>query len=86
MKRRLIAATIAAIIVASAAPANAGEVTGKVRSVNQIANTATLDNGDTFFLANAIDVTDLQVGDQVKITYRGVGASKRAISVKHLNR
>jgi hypothetical protein len=85
MKRQLIAWVISALLMISVSPANAGEVTGKVRSVNQIANTATLDNGDTFFLGTAIDVTDLHVGDPVKITYRGIGAGKQAITVKHLN-
>jgi hypothetical protein len=93
MKRRYLAVLLAAVVASAtmpaqaddAAPLHAGQVTGRIRSINQVADTVTLDTGDTFYLGKAADVTAFQVGDHVSITYRGVGAGKRAITVTHLN-
>ncbi len=83
MKRYLMLGAIAALAMGMGSPAP--EVTGRVRSINQFANTATLDSGDSFFLGTAIDVGSLRIGEMVKITYRGIGSSKRAITVTPLN-
>jgi hypothetical protein len=84
MKSRLMAAIAATVLVASSAT-QAAEVTGRIRSINQFANTATLDNGDSFSLGNVIDAANFHVGQLVKITYRGIGSSKRAVAMQPLN-
>jgi hypothetical protein len=85
LKRHFMIAAIAAMAVAAGSPAKAAEVTGRIRSINQFANTATLDNGDTFSFGNNIDPSEFHVGELVKITYRGIGSSKRALAVKAAN-
>lgn len=89
MRRQLMVAAIAAmvmaIVIAAGSPANAAQVTGRIRSINQFAHTATLDDGDTFNLANSVDATNLHVGELVKITYRGIGSGKRASTIEPLN-
>ena len=64
------------------APAHAAEAIGRLRSINQFAHTATLDNGDTFTVPESIDLTALRVGQMVTITYRGLGSGKRAIAIQ----
>jgi outer membrane lipoprotein SlyB len=81
MAKGFLAGAIAALAVAAALPVQAAEVIGRIRSINPVAHTATLDSGDTFVLGDNIDPTAFQVGDRVKVTYRGIGAAKRAVAI-----
>jgi hypothetical protein len=79
MWNRLIIAAV--LVIAAGSPAISAEVTGRIRSLNQLAHTMTLDNGDTFALGS-INAAGLHLGEVVKVSYRGIGAGKVATAVK----
>ena len=69
MNRVMIAASAAALFAGSSLAALAAEVTGAIETIDTTALTVTLDDGNTYVLPPAFDVSNLQIGMRVKIEY-----------------
>ncbi len=80
MRKSLIALSAAALLGAVSV-ANAADLTGTIKSIDTAAKTITLDNGQTFQLGTGVQASTLKVGEKVKVTYTGSGASMQATAV-----
>lgn len=72
MKRLMVAASAAALFVASSFTALAAEVTGAITAVDPATGTVTLDDGNIYLLPADFDVASLQAGTMVTITYEEI--------------
>ena len=82
MRKLMVTAGAAALLVASTFSALAAEATGAIASLNTSAGTVTLDSGQTFMLSESVDADALQIGDQVTVAYEeGADGNVTAISV-----
>jgi Cu/Ag efflux protein CusF len=82
MRKLMIAAGAAAMLVASTVAALAAEATGTIQSIDPGAGTVTLADGQVFKLPAAFDAAALQVGADVTITYEeGADGSMEASAV-----
>jgi hypothetical protein len=68
-------------LFAVAAPALAGEMEGKIQSVNAADRTITLDNGATLVLGDGISADGLKEGDQVTVSFDERDGKQVATSV-----
>jgi hypothetical protein len=69
MKKLMIAASAAALLATSSLAALADEITGSITSIDVMAGTLTLDDGQTYKLPAETDAAALQVGEQVTIEF-----------------
>ena len=70
------------VLAALAVPAWAGDMEGKVQSVDTNERTVTLDNGTKVWLSESIDVDDVKAGDEVKLSYEEKDGKPVATSVE----
>ena len=82
MNRLMIAASAAALLVASSLSALAAEVTGSIMAVDPAAGTVTLDDGNTYLLPADFDVAALTAGAMVTITYEEVDGQMQITEVE----
>jgi hypothetical protein len=82
MTRLMIAASAAALLVASSLSALAAEVTGSIMAVDPAAGTVTLDDGNTYLLPADFDVAALTAGAMVTITYEEVDGQMQITAVE----
>ena len=82
MNRLMIAASAAALLVASSFAAFAAEATGAITAIDPTALTVTLDDGNTYALPASVDVATLAVGAKVKITFDEADGKKTATAVE----
>lgn len=69
--------TVAALaLVFAASTASAEDAAGKISEINQEDQTMTLDNGQTFGLAEGVSIEGLQPGAEVKVSYETNDAGK----------
>jgi Cu/Ag efflux protein CusF len=67
-------ATVAALGLGSAFPADSGrQTTGTIKSINQSTHRLTLQNGERFNVAKTVDLGKLKPGDKVTITFSKQG-------------
>ena len=69
MRKLMVTAGAAALLVASTFSVLAAEATGSIASLDTSAGTVTLDSGQTFMLSDAIDAGSLEIGDRVTVAY-----------------
>ena len=82
MNRLMIAASAAALFVASSLSALAAEVTGAITAVDPAAGTVTLDDGNTYLLPADFDIAALTAGAMVTITYEEVDGQMQITAVE----
>jgi Cu/Ag efflux protein CusF len=82
MNKLMIAASAAALFVASSLSALAAEVTGAITAVDPAAGTVTLDDGNTYLLPADFDVASLTAGAMVTITYEEVDGQMQITAVE----
>ena len=83
MNRMMIAASAAALLVASSLAALAAEATGTITAIDPTALTVTLDGGQTYALPASVDAATLMtVGAKVKITYDEADGKNTATAVE----
>jgi hypothetical protein len=82
MNRLMIAASAAALLVASSLSALAAEVTGSIMAVDPAAGTVTLDDGNTYLLPADFDIAALTAGAMVTITYEEVDGQMQITEVE----
>ena len=69
MRKLMVAASAAALLVSSTFAAFAAEATGAVKSIDMTAKTVTLEDGKIYVLPTGFDTASIKVGDKVKITF-----------------
>ena len=82
MNKLMIAASAAALFVASSVAALAAEVTGAITAVDPAAGTVTLDDGNIYVLPADFDIAALTAGAMVTITYEEVDGQLRIMAVE----
>ncbi len=70
MRKSMIAAGAAALLVASSLAALAAEVDGSIASVDPGTNTITLTDGNTYTLPAGVSAAALQAGTKVRVIYQ----------------
>lgn len=73
MNKLTTIAGAAAFLAASSLAALAAEATGTIVSVDPMAGTIMLDDGNTYVLPPEIDIAALAAGSQVTVTYEDIG-------------
>lgn len=69
MHRFMVAASAASMLLVSSMAALAEEANGSIASIDPVAGTVTLADGQTYMLPQDFDTASLQVGQEVTITY-----------------
>lgn len=82
MKKLASIAGAAAFLAGSSLAAFAAEATGVITSVDPVAGTIMLDNGNTYVLPPEIDIAMLAAGAQVTVTYEEVGGQLAITAVE----
>ncbi len=68
MNKFLSAVAVSALLFATGV-ASADETSGKIQQVNEEARSMTLDNGQSFGLAEGVEIEGLQPGTEVKVSF-----------------
>jgi hypothetical protein len=55
--------------------------TGKIKSIDMLNHVVTLDNGTTYKVANGVNIAKVKLGQKVKLTYTGSGATTEASAI-----
>jgi len=55
--------------------------TGKIKSIDMLNHVVTLDNGTTYKVARGVNITTVKLGQKVKLTYTGSGATIEASAI-----
>ncbi len=83
--RKLLGAVAAIGVVGAATFAFAGgaavTATGKVKSVDMMKHTVTLEDGSTHKFARGVRIDRVKVGDKVTLTYFSVGHVSEVLSI-----
>ena len=74
--------TVATLGVATLAYAADWKITGKIKSIDLIRHTVTMDNGMTYDVANGINLIGMKAGQKVTLTYTQTGKRLEASAVK----
>ena len=74
--RKILAPAVAAAFLLAAGHANAADATGAIKAVDATAHTVTLDDSKVYTFPATVDVSKLQAGDKVKVTYITDAAGK----------
>jgi len=80
--RKTIPAIAAAVLLGTTSIVLADQLTGRIRSIDPVANTITLDIGQTFELANPEEASMLIIGERVIVTFSKSGTEKVASAVE----
>jgi hypothetical protein len=70
MRKSIIAAGAAVLLIAASSVALAAEVDGSIASVDPTTNTITLTDGNTYTLPAGIAASALQAGTRVRVIYQ----------------
>jgi hypothetical protein len=55
--------------------------TGKIKSVDMLNHVVTLDDGATYKVARGVNITKVKLGQKVRLTYTGSGATIEASAI-----
>ncbi|OLC12973.1 MAG: hypothetical protein AUH29_14655 [Candidatus Rokubacteria bacterium 13_1_40CM_69_27] len=80
--RKLLGIALMIMLVLSAAGAWAGEIEGKIQSVDTSDRTIVLDNGTTLSVAEGVSMDMLRPGTDVKVSYEERDGKNIATSVE----
>jgi Cu/Ag efflux protein CusF len=80
MRKVLLTGVAVSLLVCTAAWA--GDVTGKIQSVDPTEKTVTLDDGTKIWVGDAIDMDKLKEGSEVKASYEEKDGKNVATSVE----
>ena len=80
MRKVLITGVAVSLLVCTAAWA--GDVTGKIRSVDTTEKTVTLDDGTKIWVGDTVDMDKLKEGSEVKASYEEKDGKNVATSVE----
>jgi len=62
--------------------AQAADATGAIKSIDTAKDMVTLDNGSTFMVSKSVKLSDLKVGEKVKVTYTMSGKDMDASAIQ----
>ena len=79
---KVLSITVAVLLVLSVAGAWAGEVQGKIQSVDPSDRSVMLDNGAKFWVAEGVSMDSLQPGADVKASYEEKDGKNIATTVE----
>ncbi|MBS3647126.1 DUF1344 domain-containing protein [Pseudaminobacter sp. 19-2017] len=79
--KRIIISTIAATALFGAGAAFAAEATGSIKSIDAKNHHIMLDNGQTYTFPSKTNLSQLKVGEKVKINYQNKGGRHEASAV-----
>ena len=80
--RKLFGLLVVTVLVLSAAGVWAGEIEGKVSSVDQAGRTIVLDNGTTLSVVEGVSIDTLREGSEVKVSYEEQDGKNVATSIE----
>jgi hypothetical protein len=80
--RKLFGLLVVTVLVLSAAGVCAGEIEGKVSSVDQAGRTIVLDNGTTLSVVEGVSIDTLREGSEVKVSYEEQDGKNVATSIE----
>jgi outer membrane lipoprotein SlyB len=82
MRNALFIAILLCALITAVAPAIAGELEGKVRSISPADRTITLDNGETIVVPQSMALDQLKQGAEVKVSFEESDGKKVATDIE----
>lgn len=80
--KKVLSALCALAILTGAGTAMAANTSGRIKSIDTMAMTFTLDNGTTYKADKSVDLSSLKVGEKVTVAYDMKYGMREASSVK----